>query len=148
MKKVYLVVASALLFGVSISASPISPGTGCPGHHCLLQPVQTVSSSSLLSSANLTSLASPATTSLTSSLTTASNLLSQNTATAPLAAPAPANSSLGFNPVVPDFKVGHVKGASPASEPSTLLLLAAGLLFLPVMRKTGLLRKALRPNLA
>ena len=132
MKKVYLVAVTSLLFGVTCSASPISPGPGCPGRSCPLQSVQTVSSSPLLSSTNIASLASPSTTNLTSSLTAASNLLSQNTATAP----APANSSLGINPIVPDFKIEKVKGTSPASEPSTLLLLAVGLLFVPLLRKS------------
>jgi len=144
MKKGYLAVVTSLLFGVTCSASKISPGPSCPGTSCPLQAVQTVSSSTLASSTNVASLASPSTTNLTSSLTTASNLLSQNTATAP----APANSSLGINPVVPDFKIENVKGTSPASEPSTLLLLAAGLLFVPFIRRSRFAKRALHERLA
>jgi len=144
MKKVYLAVAATLLFGAICSASSISPKLGCPGQSCPFEPVQTVSSTNLLSSANLTSLASPSTTNLTPTLTTASNLLSQSTAMAP----APANSSLGINPVVPDLKIEPATNASSVSEPSTLLLLAAGLLFVPFIRKSRLAKRDLRELLA
>src|SRR5256885_15192411 len=85
-KKLYLAVASALLLGATCSASSFSAGPVCPGLECALQPVQTVSSSSIVSStASSLSSTSLSTASLSSTLSTAANLLSQKTA--PLALP-------------------------------------------------------------
>lgn len=133
-KKLYLAVASILLLGATCSASSFSAGPVCPGLECALQPVQNVSSSSLLgSTASSLSSTSLSTTGLTSTLSTAANLLSEKTAplTSPSTAPA---SPLGANNIVSDF-AHKAKGASPTAEPSSLLILSVGLLFfLPFFR--------------
>src|SRR5205814_294545 len=114
-KKLYLAVASGLLLGATCSASSFSAGPVCPGLECALQPVQTVSSSNLLSSTSSSAA------SLTSTLSTAANLLSQKTAPLTLPSTTPA-SSVGANTIVPDF-ARKTKGASPTAEPSSLLIL-------------------------
>jgi|GEM_PF-5512202 len=133
-KKVYLAFASALLLGATCSASSISPGPQCPGPKCVMQPVQTVSSSSLLSSTtSLLGSTSLSTASLTPTLSTAANLLTQNSA--PLTSPSTtATSSISTNTIVSDF-TAKTKGASPTAEPSSLLILSVSLLFLPLFRK-------------
>src|SRR5882672_2113688 len=134
-KKLYLAVASTLLLGATCSASSISASPACPGPTCILQPVQTVNSSSLLSStASSPSSTSLSTTSLTSTLSTAANVLSQDTA--PLTSPSTTStSSDGTNTTVSDF-TAKTKGSSPTAEPSSLLILSVGLLFfVPFLRK-------------
>ncbi len=139
-KKLYLAVASTLLLGATCSASSISAGPACPGPNCPLQPVQTVSPSSLLSStASSPSSTALSTASLTPTLSTAANLLSQNTA--PLTSPSTTTtSSVGTNTVVSDF-TANTKGASPTAEPSSLLILSVGVLFLALFRR----RRSKRP---
>jgi hypothetical protein len=151
MKKFFLILAATFFLGVSCFASSISLGPGFPGQKCVLPPLQTTAPSTLIDSVSVTSfrLSSPlSTTNLNSSLTTAANLLSQTTAPLPLAAPpTPADSSLAINTIVPEF-TSKAKGATPTSEPSSLLFLAVGLLFLPFLRKKHAAKRSLRLRMA
>jgi hypothetical protein len=151
MKKFFLILAATFFLGVSCFASSISLGPGFPGQKCVLPPLQTTAPSTLIDSVSVTSfrLSSPlSTTNLNSSLTTAANLLSQTTAPLPLAAPpTPADSSLAINTIVPEF-TSKAKGATTTSEPSSLLFLAVGLLFLPFLRKKHAAKRSLRLRMA
>jgi len=134
MKKVYVALVLTLLVGASCPASSISAGPQCPGPKCTLQPTQTVTSSSLLSSTTSSlSSTSLSLTSLTPILSSASNLLLQNSA--PLGSSSTTSTpSLSTNTVVSDV-TAKTKGASPTAEPSSLLILSVGLLFLALFRK-------------
>jgi hypothetical protein len=151
MKKFFLILAATFFLGVSCFASSISLGPGFPGQKCVLPPLQTTAPSTLIDSVSVTSfrLSSPlSTTNLNSSLTTAANLFSQTTAPLPLAAPpTPADSSLAINTIVPEF-TSKAKGATTTSEPSSLLFLAVGLLFLPFLRKKHAAKRSLRLRMA
>jgi hypothetical protein len=155
MKKFFLILAATFFLGVSCFASSISLGPGFPGQKCVLPPLQTTAPSTLIDSVSVTSFRLSSSlsttnlnTNLNSSLTTAANLLSQTTAPLPLAAPpTPADSSLAINTIVPEF-TSKAKGATPTSEPSSLLFLAVGLLFLPFLRKKHAAKRSLRLRMA